>query len=281
MLYPGEYQYLTIARLTPQGFYLSDGEGNEVLLPGQYRTPAMKVEDVLEVFVYLDSEHRPIATTEKPLLTLNTAAALTVTDVNEVGAFCNWGVSKELFVPFRNQKQQLQVGQQAVVYLYLDEQSQRLVGTTILKKHFKELSDDGLEMGQEVNLLVAGQTDLGYKVIINQTYLGLLYRNEVEQPLRTGFRCKGFIKPLREDRKIDVGLHAIGVGSIEPNAQKILDRLNKEGGFLPFTDKSDPDEIRIAFGISKKLFKKAIGGLYRQKLVRLEADGIYLVGKEG
>lgn len=279
MLYPGEYQRLTISRLTPQGFYLIDAEENEVLLPGQYRTPDMKVEDVLEVFIYLDSEHRPIATTDKPRLTLNTAAPLTVTDVNAVGAFCDWGVSKELFIPFRNQQHPMRVDQKAVVYLYLDEQSQRLVGTTIFKKHFKELIDEGLEMGQEVNLLVADKTDLGYKVIINQTYLGLLYDNEVEQPLPIGFRCKGFIKPLRPDGKIDVGLHAIGVASIEPNAQVILDQLKKKDGFLPFTDKSDPADIRIAFGISKKLFKKAIGGLYRQKVVLLKDDGIHLIGK--
>lgn len=278
MLYPGEYQQLTISRLTPQGFYLSDADDNEVLLPSKYRKPDMKVEDYLEVFVYLDSEHRPIATTEKPQLTLNTAAPLTATDVNSVGAFFDWGVSKELFVPFRNQQHPLKTGERAVVYLYLDEQSQRLVGTTILKKYFKEQIDDGLEMGQEVNLLVADQTDLGYKVIINQTYLGLLHENEVEQPLPIGFRCKGFIKPLRPDGKIDVGLHAIGIASIEPNAQKILDQLKEKGGFLPFTDRSDPGDIRIAFGISKKLFKKAIGGLYRQKLVLLKDDGIHLVG---
>ncbi len=229
----------------------------------------------MEVFVYTDSENRPIATTQRPLLTLNTAATLLVTDVNKVGAFCAWGVSKELFVPFRNQKQALQKGQKAVVYMYLDEQSNRLVGTTNFKKYYQEQNDGWLEKGQAVDILVAEQSELGFLVIINHTYLGLVYHNEAED-LAIGESRKGYIKPLREDGKIDVSLHAVGAASIEPNAQMLLDRLAANDGFLPYHDGSDPELIRLGLGISKKLFKKAVGALYRQKLIVLEKDGIRL-----
>lgn len=275
MIYIGEYQRLSINRETPQGFYLGDQEGNEVLLPGSYRQGDMSIGQTMEVFVYTDSENRPIATTQRPLLTLNTAATLLVTDVNKVGAFCAWGVSKELFVPFRNQKQALQKGQKAVVYMYLDEQSNRLVGTTNFKKYYQEQNDGWLEKGQAVDILVAEQSELGFLVIINHTYLGLVYHNEAED-LAIGESRKGYIKPLREDGKIDVSLHAVGAASIEPNAQMLLDRLAANDGFLPYHDGSDPELIRLGLGISKKLFKKAVGALYRQKLIVLEKDGIRL-----
>ncbi len=275
MIRIGEYQTLTINRETPQGFYLEDGEGNAVLLPRAYITPEMKTGDPVEVFVYCDSEDKVVATTEKPMLTVGQFAYLKVTDVNEIGAFCDWGMQKELFIPFRNQRVKLIPGRSYVVHMYLDELSNRLVGATKLGRYLKQAADEHLKMGQEVDLLVYSQTDLGYKVIVNQTYAGLVYDNETHQPLSPGQQLKGYVKPLREDGKIDLSLFPIGHKSIEPNAQKILDKLEKNNGFLPFTDKSDPDAIWAEFGISKKLFKKALGNLYKQKLVELREDGVY------
>jgi hypothetical protein len=275
MIELGEYHTLTIARETPQGFYLENDEGHEVLLPGVYRRRNMAIGDDLTVFVYGDSENRPVATTELPLLTVNTAAYLTVTDVNDFGAFCHWGLPKELFVPFRNQSYPLKVGQSVVVYMYFDRASQRLVGTVNLKGFFKDQIDEGLDKGQEVSMLVANRTDLGYRVILNQAYFGLVYDNEAED-LAIGETRKGYIKPLRPDGKIDVSLHPIGVASIEPNAKKILFLLKQHDGFLPLSDQSDPQTIRDELGMSKKLFKKAVGALYRQRLIVLEDEGIRL-----
>jgi predicted RNA-binding protein (virulence factor B family) len=162
-----------------------------------------------------------------------------------------------------------------VVHLFIDKLSHRLVGTTKLKGFLKQLADENIQMGQEVDLLVYAEIDVGYSVIINQTYAGLVYKNEVHKPLNPGQQLKGYIKPIREDRKIDVSLTPIGYQSIEPNAQKILDKLENNDGFLPYTDNSDPNLIREAFGISKKLFKKSVGALYKQKRIVLKEDGIY------
>lgn len=275
MLSIGEYQTLTINREAQQGFYLKDESGAEVLLPRTYITPDMHPGDPIEVFVYCDSEDKEVATTLKPALTVGQFAYLRITDVNEFGAFADWGIPKELFIPFRNQGTRLVKGRSYVVTMYVDEFSNRLVGTTKLKPFLRHELDASLEKGREVDLLVYARTDLGYKVIINQTYAGLVYDNEVVEPLHPGQQLKGYIKPAREDGKIDVSLHPVGHQSIEPNARKILEKLENSGGFLPFTDKSDPDLIWETFGISKKLFKKALGALYRQRLVDLREDGIY------
>ena len=236
----------------------------------------MAIGDDLTVFVYGDNQNRPVATTEEPFLTVDTAAYLKATDVNTIGAFFDMGLSKELLVPYRNQSHKLSVGQSAVVYMYFDDTSQRLVGTMKLKKFFSDFNDGGLQPAQEVNILVAEKHELGFRVIINQTYWGMVYANEAED-LAIGQTRKAYIKPIRLDGKIDVSLHPIGHESIEPNAQKILERLEREGGFLPLTDKSDPQLIRDELGMSKKLFKKAIGTLYKQRLVMLEEAGVRLL----
>jgi len=277
MIKIGEFQKLTIKREMPQGFYMEDVDGEEVLMPRAYLTEDMEIGAELEVFVYCDSEDLEIATTEKPMLTVGQFATLQVKDVNKMGAFCDWGVSKELFIPFRNQTFRLEIGDRCVVYLYLDELSDRLVGTTKINAFLQQTADEYFIMGQEVNLMVYAETDLGYRVAINQTHAGLVYKKELYKPLRIGQECKGYIKPLREDEKIDVSVFPIGHQSIEPNAQKIMKRLEVNEGFLPYTDKSNPDLIRREFGISKKLFKKSLGNLYRQKLVLLKKDGIYKV----
>ena len=277
MILLGEYQTLTIKRTMPQGLYLSDDEGNEVLLPRAYVTENMTEDVKIEVFVYSDANEMDIATTEKPLLSIGKFACLKVNDVNKIGAFCDWGLSKELLIPYRNQRNELSTGQSTVVCMYVDERSDRLVGTTKINRFLKQLADENIVKGQKVDLLVYSRSDLGYNVIIDQTYAGLIYKNEVMAPLKVGQELEGYIKPIREDGKLDISLQKIGHLSIEPNAQMILDKLKNNSGFLPFTDKSDPDSIRNEFGISKKLFKKALGALYRQKAVVLKEDGIHAV----
>ena len=270
---------LTIKREKPQGLYLSDEEGNEVLMPRKFMTAEMKLNEEVEVFVYRDATDKHVATTETPLIKLGGFACLNVSDVNKTGAFCDWGISKQLFIPYRNQGAQLKKGQRVVVHMYLDEVTDRLVGTTKVSRYLKQEADENIQMGQEVDLMVYQRTELGYKVMINQAFSGLLYENEVQDSLYHGQQLKGYIKPIRDDWKIDVSLYPIGHQSIEPNAAKLLRHLENNNGFLPFTDKSDPELIRNEFGISKKLFKKALGALYKQRLVELKEDGVYLLKK--
>ncbi len=259
----------------PQGYYLMCEDEEEVLLPNAFITEDMELDDKIKVFVYCDSSDREVATTEKPLLTVGNFGYMEFPDVNDTGAFCDLGIQKQLFVPFSNQRYKIKSGDKHVVYMYLDEVTDRLVGTTKLSGYLENEADEDIEMGQEVMLLIYQETDLGYKAIIDQKYDGLIYKNDLLSPLKIGQLSKGYIKPIRPDGKMDLSLTPIGHGSIEPNAEKIYARLVANDGFLPFTDKSDPNEIRKTFGISKKLFKKAIGGLYKQKLVILKPDGIY------
>lgn len=275
MIKIGEYQTLIVNREMPQGLYLDDGQANEVLLPQKYITPEMQIDSEVKVFVYCDTEDRIVATTENPVFTVGEYALLVVNDSNHVGAFCAWGVNKDLFIPYSNQVSSMRPGQHYVVYMYLDEKSERLVGTTRLNKILVHQADEHISMGQEVNLMVYNETDLGYNVIVDQKYAGLVYKNELPRPLQYGQKLNGYVKPIRPDGKIDISLTPIGHQSIEPNAEKLFSRLQAAGGFLPFHDKSDADAIRMTFGISKKLFKKAIGTLYKKKLIRIEGDGIY------
>lgn len=277
MINIGEYQSLRIEREMPQGYYLSDEEGNEVLLPRNFVTPEMKIGDAVSVFVYNDSEDRPVATTETPMFSVNEFACLEVVDANEIGAFCEWGVGKALFIPFRNQVRRLEKGQRYVIYMYLDTVTKRLVGTTKLDKYLIKETEEEFEMGEEVDLLIYAKTELGYNAIVDGRYKGLIYDNEIHQRIRIGQQLTGYVKPLRGDGKLDISLDQIGHLSIEPNAKRLLAALREAQGFLPLTDKSDPSLIRERLGISKKLFKKAAGNLYRQKLIQLKEDGMYLV----
>lgn len=272
----GEYQTLTIAREKEQGYYLENNEDEEVLLPRKYMTDDMQLEDEIRVFVYIDSNGRGVATTEKPVITVGQFGFLKVTATNQTGAFCAWGINKELFIPFRNQRTKLKEGESYVVYLYLDEKSDRLVGTTKLKNQFKLPSKTKFKVGQEVEILVYEETEIGFKAVVNQKYTGLLYKSELDFAPKLGAMLKAFVKPLRSDKKIDLSIKPIGVKSIEPNAASIMKKLKANEGFLPYTDKSDPKLIMKEFGISKKLFKKAIGSLYKQKLIYLDPKGIFL-----
>lgn len=275
MIKIGAYQTLEISREMPQGFYLKDGEDNEVLMPQKYIRPEMEIGQHIEVFVYCDSSDYIVATTETPLLTVGGFAYLKVTAVNDMGAFCHWGVaSKELFVPYRNQAFELEEGEEVVVHMYLDKETDRLVGTTKLFHFLENNADESLAINQEVEAIFWTKTNLGFNVIVNQKFLGLVYKNNVPQIPKPGETVKAWVKHIRDDGKLDITLFPVGHLQIEPNAQKILALLEAHNGFLPYHDKSSPDDIKKVFGLSKKMFKKALGALYRQRLISIETGGI-------
>ncbi len=273
---PGETNLLTAKRRTLNGYYLIDDENEEVLLPNKYVPSGMKPGDEISVFIYKDSEDRVIATTIVPYILLNEFAVLEVVDVNPVGAFLDWGLEKDLLVPYSEQLSKMQVGSSYPVFLYLDEKTQRLVASGKINK-FLDQEEISVNNGDEVELLICNATDLGINVIINNIHNGLLYDNELFQAVTPGDILTGYIKNVRPDNKIDVSLQKQGYVNVEPNAQKILQKLKDNDGFLNITDKSDPIIILAKLEMSKKTFKKAIGSIYKQKLIRIEKNGIYLV----
>jgi len=279
MLFIGKYNNLTIERLTSVGMFLSDVEGEEVLLPNQYLTDEMQVGDNIKVFVYLDSEDRPVATTETPKIIRNEFAFLEVTDVTEHGAFLDWGLIKDLFVPFREQSTPMQEGEWHVVFLYLDQKSSRLIASTKIDRF---LENERLTVGEgdQVDLLIYSKTDLGYNAIVNQYHKGLIYANEVFREMSVGDSLKGYVKKIREENKLDLSLQKTGYEVVEPSAQLILDQLKKANGVLNLSDSSSPEDIYKSLQISKKVFKKAIGGLYKQGLIKIGDDNIQLVSED-
>lgn len=277
MIEVGKYNVLRIDRKTEQGLYLEDEEKNDVLLPNRYIPEDWKLNDSLQVFVYNDSEDRLVATTLSPKINLNEFAVLQVKSISSFGAFADWGLPKDLLIPFSNQHQRLAEGDWVVVYLYLDEKTNRLAGTTKLEQAKK--APLNISEGEEVNLCIGHLSDLGYNVIINQQFIGMLYKNEIFQPVTIGSQLKGFVKKIRGDGKIDVSLQQKGFGNIEPNANKILEQLKNNKGKLTLTDNSSPEEIADRLQMSKKTFKKAVGVLYKQRKIRFADDGIYLLSE--
>ncbi|MBT4472361.1 MAG: GntR family transcriptional regulator [Bacteroidetes bacterium] len=276
MIRLGEYNTLEILRETDPGLYLGDTQENVVLLPHRYKPENFNIGDMLEVFVYLDYEERPVATTLTPHVLLNDFGYLHCSDVNEFGAFMDWGVQKQLFVPFKEQARPMKVGNWYIVYLSMDEQTNRLVGSSKTNKY---LNNDTvtLEKFDEIAIMVTHITDLGANVIVNGKHKGLIFINDIFEDIRTGDTMKAFVKSVREDNKIDVVLQSPGYRSIEPNANFILDELKAAGGFMPLHDKSDPQDIKNELGMSKKSFKKAIGTLYKDKQIAIKPDGIELI----
>lgn len=272
----GEFNELEILRDTSVGLYLGDEEGNDVLLPNKYVPETFEIGDKLNVFIYLDSEDRPVATDIVPKIQLHSFAYLNVKMVNSVGAFLDWGLEKDLFVPFREQMVNMQEGRNYMVYLFIDEKTDRLIASAKLEK-FLDNENITVEEKEEVQIQVWKQTDLGYNVIINNKHKGLIYNNEVFAPLANGYIRKAYIEKIREDGKIDVRLEKSGVEGIEPNAMKILKELSRNNHFLALNDKSSPEEITAVLHMSKKVFKKAVGSLYKQRIITIEDDGIRLV----
>jgi len=276
MIEIGKYNTLTIDRDTQVGIFLTDGK-EDVLLPNKYVPKIFEIGDEITVFVYLDHEERPVATTLEPYILLNEFALLRVSYVNQVGAFMDWGMEKDILVPFKEQARPMEQGKRYLVYLYMDEKTNRLVASS---KTNQFLNNENLtvEAGEEVDLIVSHITEIGINVIINEQHKGLIYKDEVyDDSIRTGNRLRGYIKTIRPDGKIDVSLQKQGFENIEPNAEVILSELRANRGFLRLTDNSHPEDIKTVLKMSKKTFKKAVGTLYKQKLIEIKEDGIYLV----
>ncbi|WP_425391944.1 CvfB family protein [Ekhidna sp.] len=272
----GQYHNLKVDRITNPGAFLTDGE-QDVLLPTKYIPNGTQEGDNLDVFVYRDSEDRIICTTQKPYATVNQFAYLKVKDASNVGAFLDWGIDKDLLVPFREQKNKLQRGQWSLVYLFLDEKTDRIAATAKVAKYFDD--EIYLEEGEEVDLLIANATDLGVNVVVNNRHKGLIFENDLFHDVLEGDRVKGYVKTVRPDGKIDISLRKIGLENLEIGAQQILDELKKSNGYLPLHDKSDPDEIQSLLQMSKKNFKRSVGILYKKKLVTIDTEGISLNSK--
>jgi len=276
MINLGKYNNLEIGREVDFGVYVTDGEGIEILMPKRYVPKTAKVGDKLQCFVYQDSEARLIATTERPLAQVGEFASMEVKQVNQVGAFVDWGTSKELLVPHREQNREMEVGRHYIIYVYIDEVSGRIAGTARLDK-FLDNVPAAFQPNQEVEVLVWKPTPLGYKVIINQTHTGLIYNNQIFRPVHVGERLRAWVKGVRDDEKIDLSLQPMGYRNVIDTAEaQLLRALHLRDGFLPLTDKSDPAEIAEVLQMSKKNFKKAVGALYKEKRIALEEKGIRL-----
>jgi len=270
---------LRIQKRSGVGLFLSDESGEEVLLPNKYCTDEMKPGDQIRVFIYRDSEGRKVATTLKPKILLHEFSLLKVSAVTRVGAFLDWGLEKDLMVPFREQKQKMEEGRWYLVYLDLDQKTDRLFASNRLERYIQN-DELTVKEGEEVNLVILQKTDLGYAVIINHLHKGLIFDNEVFQELRIGERLKGFVKKVRDDHKIDVSLQPVGYKEAhDANSELILNQLKASKGFLPLTDKSSPRDISLQLGISKKAFKKTIGALYKQRLIEIRPEGIALISQ--
>ncbi len=278
MIEIGKHITLTILRETDPGLYLGKDEESEdvVLLPHKYKPETFEIGDEINVFVYLDYEERPVATTLDPFVTLNGFGYLRCVDVTKHGAFMDWGLEKHLFVSFKEQARPMKMDNWYIVYLYLDEQSNRLAGSSKTNQ-FLQNENLTIQTYEEVNILVTHLTDKGANVIINGIHKGLIYLEDIFEDIRTGDKLKAFVKKIRPDHKIDIVLQTPGYKSIEPNAQYILEELKAAGGFIPLHDKSDPNTIKDTLGISKKSFKKAIGSLYKDKQIVIKEDGIELI----
>ncbi len=319
MIEIGKYASLEVVKLVDFGLYLDGGPFGEILLPLRYMPKDAEPGQELEVFIYCDSEDRVIATTEKPYATVGEFALLEVNGRSEYGAFLDWGLSKDLFVPFREQKYDMHLGEKHLVRIYLDERTDRIVASSKLNKfvgkrkgnsedkfddeyddEFDEFDEEydndteeqfaeegegnseenaerAFQVGDKVELIIAEETDLGFKAIINEKHWGVLYHNEIFRDLEIGERTDGYIKNIREDEKVDLSLQQQGyLQQIPVVAQQVLEKLKANDGFLPLTDKSAPEAIYETFAMSKKNFKKAIGKLYKERLIQLEKEGIRL-----
>lgn len=275
MIAIGQYNTLKIDRSTNVGLFLTK-EDKDILLPNKYVPKEYTIGDEITVFVYLDHEERPVATTLEPYIKLNEFGWLRVNYINEFGAFLDWGLEKDLFVPFKEQARPMEQGKRYLVYMYADERTNRLVASS---KTNQFLSNDevNLEKNEEVDLIISHITDLGINVIINEKHKGLVYKDETFVEVKPGQRCKGYIKNVRPDGKIDVSFQKLGYDAVEFNAQKILNELQSSRGFLRLNDNSHPEDIKTVLQMSKKTFKKAIGLLYKEKLIEIKDDGIYLI----
>ena len=274
----GKTNTLRIIKEVDFGIYLDGGkEFGEILLPIRYVPKNIQVDDDIEVFIYFDSEDRVIATTETPYAQVGAFAFLEVVDVNNTGAFMNWGLMKDLLLPYDEQTHRPEVGKSYVVYILQDGTTGRPIASMKIRDFLDDESLNEFKVGQEVSLMSANKTDLGYQMIINNTHVGLLHQHEAIRSIKHGEKLQGFIQNIRDDRKIDVCLHLKPSEKTDEITDLILYKLKANGGSLALHDKSDPKDIQKAFGISKGMFKKALGALYKQKKITIESDGIHLL----
>ncbi|WPP01109.1 S1-like domain-containing RNA-binding protein [Pseudomonas sp. HR96] len=274
----GRYNSLQVVKHTDFGLYLDGGADGEILLPNRYipkDTPSQD-EDWLNVFVYLDSEDKLLATTERPKVQVGEFASLKVKEINSIGVFLDWGLPKDLLLPYSEEKRQLSAGDYCVVHVYLDKRTRRITATARLDRYLDKLPAT-YSVGQEVSLLVAEETDMGFKAIIDNKHWGLIHKNEIFKYMRAGKQEKGYIKELRSDGKIALSLQPIGAQASSSLHATILDKLRANGGTLAVSDKSEPQLISDLFGVSKGNFKKAIGALYKEGRILIHQDRIELV----
>ena len=272
----GEYNRLTIVKAVDFGLYLDGGDEGEILLPSRYVPKDCRIGDELDVFIYLDNEERIVATTQKPLAKVGDFAYLEVSWVNEYGAFLHWGPLKDLFCPFREQKMRMEIGESYIVFVYIDRESYRIAASAKIE-HYLQKDTPPYTVGTETDLLIWQKTDLGFKVIIDNRYQGLVYEDQIFKRIHTGDRMKGYISRVREDGKLDVTLQPLGYQQARAFSDTLLQYLKNHGGFCDLGDKSDAEDIKRRFQVSKKTFKKAVGDLYKRCLIVLDEQGIRLV----
>ena len=271
----GKFNQLEVVKEVDFGLYLDGGEEGEILLPTRYVPEGCQVGDMLNVFLYLDIDERLIATTLTPLVQVGQFACLEVAWVNQFGAFLNWGLMKDLFVPFSEQKMKMQVGRKYVIHAHLDDESYRIVASAKVERYLsKDIPD--YAPGTEVDILIWQKTDLGFKAIIDNKHSGLLYENEIFCTLETGMQMRAFVKQVREDGKVDLILQKPGFEKIDDFSKTLLDYIKEHGGRIHLNDKSPAEDIYDTFGDSKKTFKKGVGDLYKKRLISLQENGITL-----
>ncbi len=278
MIKIGEYNTLTILREKEPGLFLSDDEDNEVLLPNRYVPKEFKIWDKIDVFVYLDNDERLVAVTDEPYIKRGDFALLRCNAVTNHGAFLDWGMVKELFCPFKEQAFKMKKGGWYLVHCYLDDKTERLVASS-KTNHFLDNKELTVQQFDEVDLIVSHPSEIGMNVIVNKQHLGLIFNDDIFKDLSVGDRLKGIVKKVRPDNKLDISLGQVGYRNIEPNAEFIMNELEDNSGFIPLTDKSSPEAIKDMLQMSKKNFKKAVGSLYKQRLIEIKTDGIYLISK--
>lgn len=275
----GDYNLMKVVKKVDFGMYLNGGDEGEVLLPQRYVPEGCKVGDELKVFIYLDNEERLVATTLTPLAKVGDFAFLNVAWVNEYGAFLNWGLMKDLFCPFREQKMKMETGKGYIVHVHLDSESYRIVASAKIERYFSEEKPQYMQ-GDEVNLLIWQKTDLGFKVIIDNMYPGLVYKDQIFKDIHTGDKMKGYIAAVRPDGKIDVTLQPTGRKMTTEFSEVLLQYLKEHEGVCRLTDKSPAEDIYQTFQVSKKNYKKAVGDLYKRRLITLCDNCIRLIGNK-
>lgn len=276
MIEIGNRYELTVTTRLEFGFYLDAKNLGEILLPRKLAPKDLSEGDTVSVFLYLDSEDRPVATTQQPKACVGEFAYLSVVDSTDVGAFLDWGLDKDLLVPFAEQHRPMEVGRSYLVYIYLDRLDGRITASSKIDNFLDDNKPHNFKPKQPVKLIIANSTKLGFKAIVNHSYWGLLYKNEVHQRLSFGQSVDGFIKSVRPDGRIDLSLQG-GKETRDKYTKTILNHLKYNKGYSPLNDKSDPELIADQLGMSKKAFKKTIGGLYKNRVIRIEKDGIYLI----